>query len=586
MTGSERVVRRPFTREAVDQLRRGDQRLSNWPVVYTLNDRRDVYVGESLNVALRMRQHLEVPERSKLEEMHVILHQEFNKSACLDLESELIKLFAGDGRFTVLNRNAGIATSNYYDRDRYRAEFNDIFEELRAKGLFQRSIPEIVNSDLFKFSPFKSLNTEQAIAVEDIVEGLLSDIEAGVESTSVIRGDPGTGKTIVAIYLVKLLRDIALARPDDDHDQDSVFSDFFVEGNRDLLRNLRIALVVPQQSLRSTLARVFARIPGLHPSMVLTPFDIGRDANTYDLLIVDEAHRLAQRANMPSAALNTQFSEINVALFGVDSYDRTQLDWLEARSRHRILLVDAEQTVRPADLPKAVVETLIRTAARNDRQYLLQSQMRVQGGRGYIEYVGDVLSDRPVRPEPGRFANYELRFFDDFSQLHEAIKAQDQAPDTGLARLVAGFAWKWLSREDPAAFDIELDGHRVRWNSTQTDWISSPLSVEEMGSIHTVQGYDLNYAGVVIGPDLRFDPIQNRLVFDRSRYFDRKGKENNPRLGITYSDEDVLQYVINIYRVLLTRGIKGTYVYVVDPPLRERLRPFFDGPPRVMPPQE
>jgi DUF2075 family protein len=87
-----------------------------------------------------------------------------------------------------------------------------------------------------------------------------------------------------------------------------------------------------------------------------------------------------------------------------------------------------------------------------------------------------------------------------------------------------------------------------------------------------VQGYDLNYAGVIIGPDLRFDPETQRIVFDRTNYFDKKGMENNPRLGIAYSDDDILRFVSNVYAVLMTRGVLGTYVYVVDPALRERLR--------------
>lgn len=89
-----------------------------------------------------------------------------------------------------------------------------------------------------------------------------------------------------------------------------------------------------------------------------------------------------------------------------------------------------------------------------------------------------------------------------------------------------------------------------------------------------MQGYDLNYAGVIIGPDLRFDKATGRVVFSRVDYFDKKGRENNPKLGITYSDDDLLEYVRNIYTVLLTRGIHGTYVYVCDPDLREHFRKF------------
>ena len=105
--------------------------------------------------------------------------------------------------------------------------------------------------------------------------------------------------------------------------------------------------------------------------------------------------------------------------------------------------------------------------------------------------------------------------------------------------------------------------------------MSSPGSLEQVGSIHTIQGYDLNYAGVVIGRDLRYDRASGRVVFDRQNYFDPRGTTNNKLLGITYSDEDVLRFVRNIYAVLLTRGMRGTYVYVCDEALRERLRGFF-----------
>jgi DUF2075 family protein len=91
----------------------------------------------------------------------------------------------------------------------------------------------------------------------------------------------------------------------------------------------------------------------------------------------------------------------------------------------------------------------------------------------------------------------------------------------------------------------------------------------EVGSIHTIQGYDLNYAGVVIGNDIGIDPASKKIVFRRENYFDSKGTLNNRVQGIIYSDEDILQYVVNIYRVLLTRGIKGTFVYVCDSELRK-----------------
>lgn len=119
---------------------------------------------------------------------------------------------------------------------------------------------------------------------------------------------------------------------------------------------------------------------------------------------------------------------------------------------------------------------------------------------------------------------------------------------------------------------IVIGDTQLRWNSTSADWISFRYGLEEVGSIHTVQGYDLNYVGVIIGLDLRLDPARRRLFIDRDSYFDKKGKENSPALGKTYSDDDLLRFITQIYAVLMTRGIRGTYVYACDLGLREYLK--------------
>jgi DUF2075 family protein len=387
-----------------------------------------------------------------------------------------------------------------------------------------------------------------------------------------VKGNPGTGKTVVAIYLLKLFEDIRRHNPEEPLDSDSIFSEFFTPGHAELLASLKVGIVVPQQSLRESISKVFTLTPGLHKRLVLTPFAVGESEERFDLLIVDEAHRLNQRANMPSGPLNKKFAAINERLFGEDDLSVTQLDWIIKQSKHRILMLDTGQSVRPADLPEKTTRALLSEANARGRVYPLQSQMRIAADRDYVGYVRAALSDTPPLARED-FGDYDLRFFTDFGELRQAIQARER--EHGLARLIAGYAWPWRSKTDKHAFDIELDGEQLRWNSTQRDWINSPGSIDEVGSIHTVQGYDLNYAGVIIGKDLRYDAGSGRIVFDRSQYFDKKGRENNPKLGIIYTDEDLLQYVRNIYTVLLTRGILGTYVYVCDAALRERLQAFF-----------
>ncbi|WP_309129747.1 DNA/RNA helicase domain-containing protein [Microbacterium sp.] len=564
----------PFERAQVDTWARENDQHTNWPVVYVIDgaNRRaapTLYVGETTSAHKRMRQHLTGSKKDEgLESIRVVIDDRFNKSVCLDLESHLIRWFHGDGRFSLLNGNDGLTDSRYYDRELYRESFRDVFEALRAEGLFTRSIPQIENTDLFKLSLFKALSSDQAIAVEDIVDGLLADLQhPHARSTLVVQGDPGTGKTIIAIFLMKFLADLRDFQTHEDVDPESIFAEFFTPENRELLADLKMALVIPQQSLRQSVKNVFKKTPKLDPGMVLTPFEVGESDAVYDLILVDETHRLNQRANQASGVQNKKFGVINERLFGEDDARHTQLDWIKARSRHQLLLVDGAQSVRPHDLSPATLAGELQAAKAAHRHYPLTTQMRVKAGADYVEYMRALLhGEHPQQPDLG---DYDLRFFDDLGEMRRAIRERDA--EVGLSRLVAGYAWDWVSRRDPEAFDIEIDGERMRWNSTDKDWINSPGSLEEVGSIHTVQGYDLNYAGVIIGPDLRLSP-DGSIIADREGYRDKKGKENTGHLKDAFGDDDLLVFIRNVYGVLLTRGMRGTYVYVCDERLRERLR--------------
>ncbi|MFK4790783.1 DNA/RNA helicase domain-containing protein [Microbacterium sp. ZW T5_56] len=579
----------PFDSEIIRDYPDPTGRLNNWPAVYAITSRRDIYVGETGNALLRMTQHRRDPKKQHLDVARILLDDTFHRSACYDLESLLIQWFYSDGGYTVINANDGHRNEEYPGRADFQPRFREIFDDLRRRGLFQHSLREIENSDFFKLSPFKSLVPDQERAIVEILKALFDDIKAKKHKTLVVAGQPGTGKTVVGVSLIKTLRDIEASRGVDDAEQGSAISDFFARGYPKRLKGLRVGMVVPQQSLRTSIAKIFDRTPGLDRSMVLTAYDVGRaarphdrakDRKPYDVLIVDEAHRLNQRANQSSGSLNKAFTEINERLFGNDSTEHTQLDWIREQSEHTILLMDAEQSVRPADLPPEVVGEVVGEAKVSHHFFALKTQMRVKAGADYVGFVRDMLAGRNVeRPDLG---DYEFALFDDIGAMKKLIRKRDRSD--GLARLAAGYAWTWESdpkkkgmKRVPLAerpYDIEIDGHRWRWNSADKDWINSPDALDEVGSIHTVQGYDLNYAGVIIGPDLRLDPMTGQIRFDRTQYRDRKGLENNRQRGIFYTDADFERYIKNVYAVLLTRGIRGTYVYVCDKPLREHLRAF------------
>lgn len=575
MTGFE-IKRFDFNAHEVLDETEQDERLSDWPVVYTIDNERFIYVGESQHVDKRMAQHLKDPKKSKLRRIRVVVDERFNRSVCHDLESTLIRWLSGDEKkkYKLLNGNVGITNANYYRRDEYRSTFRDIFDQLQAEGMFKSSIAEIENSDLFKLSPYKALNPEQEAVVEAVMEGLATDLETGASSFSVIQGDPGTGKTIVAIYILKLIQDLAEFTRDDE-EPESRLGELFADGTHQLFRDLRIGLVIPQGSLRSSIEKVFKKVPALAGVRVLNAFAVGDSDQVWDILLVDEAHRLTQYAAQSAGPLNGRYKKISTKLFGEPlDPSKNQLDWIRAKAKHTILLLDTEQAVRPSDIEPEVFERATAEASRSGRRYHLMSQMRVAGGNDYIEFVRKLFSDLPPSSVPD-FGNYDFRIYTDFAKMRADLRAREE--ESGLARLVAGYAWEWESRNDWEVYDITIGGESMRWNGTNKDWINSPDAAEEVGSIHTVQGYDLNYAGVIIGGDLRRDPATGALHADRQAYRDSAGKVNNDLRQRKTTDDDLLRYIRNIYRVLMTRGMRGTYVYATDPHVLAGLEQFTTG---------
>ena len=225
------------------------------------------------------------------------------------------------------------------------------------------------------------------------------------------------------------------------------------------------------------------------------------------------------------------------------------------------MFYDSGQSIRPADIDRELFKSIIEK--HKCEELTLKSQLRCCGGNDYIEYVKAVLEGRAEKRK--EFADYELRLFDDANEM--IVEVQNRDAEMGLCRTVAGYAWQWVSQKDKSASDIVFDGKGYQWNSKATDWINSEKATDEIGCIHTVQGYDLNVAGVILGNDVKYDPQNNKIVVDKANYMDSLGKT---------TDSDALEkYIINIYETLMTRGIKGTYVYACDGALREYLKKYF-----------
>lgn len=531
-----------------------------WPVVYILSDGNvnEAYVGETTDAYARMSSHLKNNKKNKLSAVHLISSEKFNKSATLDIESNLIKYISGDGQYKLINGNVGLANHNYYQKKEYWDIFKSIWDSLRSVGIAKHPIDFIDNSDLFKYSPYKTLSSEQKSGLLVIIKNLLNNTYKNI----IIEGGAGTGKTILAIFLFKLLNTT---------NEDFNFEEFgedefeFMELVFELKKkfpNPKMALVVPMSSFRTTLKKVFKNIKGLNASMVIGPAEIVND--TFDIVIVDESHRLRRRVN-----LGAYFRAFDIVCekLNFDKHTCNELDWIMKQSESAIYFYDENQSIKPSDVKKEDFDRL-KLNSLSKTEYL-KSQFRSKGGNDYVSYIDNLLKCNLSNSNTiFNSKEYEFILFDSIEELKNEIKYRDI--ENGLSRLVAGYSWPWMTnkKDSEQDYDIEIEGTKLKWNSTNIDWVNSENSREEVGCIHTTQGYDLNYTGVIFGNEITYDIITNQIQILKENYYDVNGKQS-----IT-DPEELKDFIINIYKTIMLRGIKGTYVYVCDKNLRDYFSKF------------
>jgi DUF2075 family protein len=528
----------------------------NWPIVYILNNNgvSQAYVGETIDTNSRIFTHLQTPSKSHLQEAHLISSKKFNKSVTLDIESNLIKYLHADGKYKLLNGNLGLVNHSYYQRDEFYWDmFKNIWNGLISKGIAQHSLEHISNSDLFKYSPYKTLSADQRKNLMLIIDALLSENKKSI----LVEGGAGTGKTILAIFLFKLMLTT---------DEDFNYREFgedekeFVYKVKQLKTKFpkpKMGLVIAMGSFRKTIKKVFKNINGLNPNLVIGPSDL--EYESYDILFVDESHRLRKRVNLgPYFAV---YDRVCKAL-KLDIQNTSELAWTQLRSNKVLYFYDAKQSIKPSDVDAIDFENL--KNASDSINVKLHSQFRVKGGNGFVDFINNLL-DNSFKNKDFKYndTNYDLLLFENFSDFVSELREKNKKHQ--LSRFIAGYAWPWISQKDNNAFDIEIENIKLKWNSTAIDYINSDPDAQEVGCIHTTQGYDLNYAAIIFGPEIIYNPSTKEIEIVKENYKDRNGTA-------TIRDKVILKdYVINIYKTILLRGILGCYIYVCD----ENLRNYF-----------
>lgn len=549
--------------------------IANWPVVYIIHTKKlkEAYIGETTNVLKRMNDHLKNPNKNYLECLKIILSNYFNKSVILDLESHLIQLMLADG-FKLKNRNNGQYAHDYYNREEYYYQFKKVWEKLKEEKLVKGNYDKLLNSDMYKLSPYKNLDNYQMQVEVSVLKRIFEDLLNNKKTPIVIEGGPGTGKSVLAIHMLKRIKDLYNEKDNNEYEDDENDEDFISrevdEYLRELIKrykiknkDLKIGVVVPMFRFRETFKKVVKKVEGLGDIEILSPYafvntdkDILENKqklykckeNEYDILIVDESHRLSKQNRIVRKTYEKAFEN-----------GTTQYDWIKRCSKNQILFYDRYQIIGPIDDEKLEIELL---QNKNESYYYqLKSQFRCKGGSAYLQFVKDLLEEK----NPEFESDYELLLFDDADEMINEIKKKDNSKNNIVARNVAGISWP--NRKNKK----EVLG-KYKWNDMNaTDWVHSKNALSEIGCIHTVQGYDINYTGVIIGNELKYSK-QKGIYVDFDEYKDQKGKS-----GLENNEENLRrlkQYILNIYYVLLTRGIEGTYVYACDEGLREYLSKY------------
>lgn len=373
---------------------------------------------------------------------------------------------------------------------------------------------------------------DQKVAYETALKLAANSLD-GQKNVFIIEGGPGTGKSVLAINLLVELT------------------------KREMVAQYVTRNSAPREVYKAKLTGTFSK------SRIDNMFSgsgsfHSLQENTFDCLIVDEAHRLTEKSGLFNHLGENQVKEIIAA------------------SKFSIFFVDEDQKVTLKDIgDKDEIKFWASKLGAHVTSIGLESQFRCNGSDGYLAWLDKSLQIRETANDTLDDIDYDFQVFNSPAQLHAVIKDKNAA--NNKARIVAGYCWKWISGNDPSLKDIAIGDYEATWNlkAHGQSWIINPDSVSEVGCIHTSQGLEVDYVGVIIGPDLIvrngkvITDVSQRASSDRSVQGWKAMMKQDPEAAKARFD----MIIKNTYRTLMTRGQKGCYVYSTDPETAE----YFKG---------
>ena len=403
---------------------------------------------------------------------------------------------------------------------------------IRPSKMLQDSLAQMLKGN----KEFYMIDT-QKIVYEYAIKNAIDTLSSNSKNVMIVRGGPGTGKSVLAINLLVELSNRKMTT-------------FYVSKND-----------APRRVYSSKLKGSFTKSFIEHLFLGSGKF-VKSQSNELDCLIVDEAHRLNEKSGFYHNEGENQIKEIiNAARFSV-------------------FFIDENQKVTLNDIgSEALIKKFANELGAGIYTYELDSQFRCNGSDGYLAWLDNILEIRETANFDIDGFDYDFRVFDDPNEMRKVIEEKNKI--NNKSRLVAGYCWNWPTgntRNDTNFHEITIPEYNfeISWNLDGGEAFAvGENSVNEAGCIHTVQGLEFDYVGVIIGDDMRYD--DNHILTD----YKKRAKTDTSLNGIKkiasengdeFANKIADSIIKNTYRTLMTRGMKGCYVYCTDKKLQEYLK--------------
>ena len=540
--------------------------IMNFPTVYIHHwpktGKYEVYVGESNNIFRRTRDHYrdcangkdwQKNLTSKKAMLYIIGHEHFNKSLTLDIENRLWHYLSSVEKVKKVHNVRSNPQNHYYPGNEFESIFETIWTELRSTN--EELFPEesvVKDSAIFKASPLHKLKPEQAKVKEQILEKIEQALQKQEKQIIFLDGEAGTGKTVL---------------------NSSIFFDLYRKAEKNETKNFKCHIVVnhdEQVKVYADIAKKFGITDkyGKVVNKAAAFLNKHPEDNSVDVVFIDEAHLLFTQGNQGYRGKN-------------------QLDDIVKKAKVVVIVFDENQILRMDQYWESKMISKYRDKAiEQNNHFTLTEQLRMQADKETLHWIDSFTKDQVLHKIP--HSDYEIRIFDSPEELETAIKEKANKEESKLSRLIANYDWAYNDGKGPEDrfvdyWEVSIGKWHKPWNKqlkkalstkqkrkiSDQSWAEQEHTINEVGSTYTIQGFDLNYAGVILGESVKYR--NGRIEYDP-----KETKNSKVTMRKTMSDGSMQNFAQELLkhevRVLMTRGVKGLYIYACNKELRDELK--------------